>query len=239
MPELFLKEKFENLARNDYEYNRWFKTPLLKAQYKMTERYIKEKIIPHLPNSGNFIEVGPGGGIWTKFFVEARPEVNFDLVDISETMLKQAKEKLANKKINYIASDFTEFYPLRQYDFFFSCRAIEYIPDKEAAISKVSSLLKNGGRGIIITKMPHYKRSEMLGRKMPELHKNQIKPAQLKAYLEKNGLIVKNVRAVTVYFPLLGLAAINTALGKILSGRKLNPVISLFTESYAIEFSKP
>ena len=231
-----VKEKYSG----DYESKRWFGSSLARAGYEMTLESIKY----HLPENAfsikNYLESGPGAGTWTKLFIEQNPQANFDLVDISSEMLKLTKKNLSGHKanINYFEKDFLEFEPKKKYDFFFSCRTFEYLPDKELAVKKVADLLMSGGWGFVITKTPKYLRSKILGRKIAELHRGQISPRKLKKLLKKAGFKNLEFYPVTMSFPLLRSAKTNKLLHKILFKNKLIFLSKFFSESYCVKFVK-
>ncbi len=100
-------------------------------------------------------ELGPGPGTWTKELLTIAPQATYHLVDISEEMLKQAKGNLKGfPNITFTQSDILDFVPQQQYDFFFSSRIIEYVPDKDRAIKIIASALKPGAYGYLVTKTP-------------------------------------------------------------------------------------
>ncbi|MBI1755191.1 glycosyltransferase [Candidatus Azambacteria bacterium] len=224
----------------NYEHHRWFATPVLKAGYDMTkaaiERYaLKEKRI----SFKDCLELGPGPGTWTKVFLESHPRARFDCVDISKEMLALSQKALgAFKGVRFFESDFMDFYPGKQYDFFFSSRALEYLPDKEALFAKVASMLKQDGVGFIITKTPKYLRSSLIGRNIASLHRGQISPRAVKTILVRLGFRHIACYPVTMYIPIVKSAALNALWYRIWGGRRLNVISEFFSESYCVIFSK-
>lgn len=236
-----IKEIYNRKAGTEYEVRRWKETPLLRAGYRMTRHTIER----HLLQSSSFyfthcLEVGPGPGTWTKLFIEKFPRAHFDLIDISDQMLKQARNVLKEKEnIRYIGSDFLKFEPDRQYDFFFSSRTLEYISEKPAAVNKIFELLEAGKRGFIITKTPHYTRARLRGRKFSRLHRGQVIPRDLRYLLEKRGFLDVNLYPATIHVPLINSLAVNQLFYRIFGGSRLNRVSEFFSESYCVIFRKP
>lgn len=225
----------------DYEHSRWFKDPIQKAGYDLTKAAIERHLISDdTLNPARIAELGPGAGTWTKLLVKRFPDAYIDLVDISNEMLTRAKAALEkNERIRYIESDVLDWTPEGKYDLFFSSRVIEYISDKTAFAKKVSGLLQNGGRGFIITKMPHYARDRFLGRAKSEFHQGQIAPAVLMQELRNAGLIDVDMYPVTVSIPLLNSASVNLAVGKFLAPYALGLFGMTVAESYCVLFRKP
>lgn len=225
---------------NDYEHRRWFSSPLAQAGYMMTLRSITRHCLEKNWPFTKYFELGPGAGTWTQLFIKKNPNAQFDLVDISPEMLAFAKEKLGdNDRVQYHESDFIQFVPRDYYDIFFSSRALEYIPDKDAAVAKIKELLRSGGRGFLITKVPKYLRSKLIGRNIVSLHQGQISPRDLAALLKKHGFSDIEAYPTTMYVPALRIPRLNTLLHSLCFRMRLNRFTELFSESYCIMFRKP
>lgn len=231
-----VKEKYAG----KYEYHRWFATPLLRAGYDMTKTAIERHALGSMFMSFNsYLELGPGAGTWTKLFLSKRPAARFDLVDVSSEMLALSREALASsKQVSFFESDFMQFDAKgHRYDFFFSSRVIEYIPNKEGLFAKIASLLKPEGAGFIITKTPKYFRSTLLGRRISSLHRGQIHPRVAEQMLRNVGFKTE-FYPVTMYIPLMRSALLNRLCYRLLGSYRLNPLSMFFSESYCIFFSR-
>jgi len=229
-----VKDKYEG----DYEYNRWFKDESLRAGYLMMEETFKRKQIK-IGDYKDCLELGPGPGTWTKLLLEKNPKANYDLVDISSEMLNLAKKNLAQfSQLRFFESDFLVFNPDRFYDLFFSSRALEYLPDKERAVAKISELLVPGGRGFITTKTPRYFAYRLMGRKIPAMHQGQISPKELLKLLSSHGLKPLALFPVAVTVPFFHNPRLNWWAFKILSVLPWTPLNLIFCESYGLIFIK-
>ncbi len=221
----------------EYEYNRWFKNDIQKAGYEMTLASINKHAV-HIEFMSCF-ELGPGAGTWTDVLIKAHPEARFRLLDISKEMLKLSRERFKEEKnVEYIEGDFLEYNPEEKFDFFFSSRVIEYIPDQERVARQILSLLKEGGEGFLITKTPKYLRNKILKRKIDKFHQGQIEPKKLKEFFLKNGATKVKIYPVAMSIPILNSPFINKLLHKIFYRIQLNPISKFFAESYLIKFVK-
>lgn len=239
MDPLKIKQHYNEKIKEspNYERERWFADDIKRSGYDMTLSAIRRHVLP--VEFSSCLELGPGAGTWTKELLAARPDARFDLVDISKEMLGLVRRRFADKhNINYFESDFLAFDPEKQYDFFFSSRAIEYIPDKDAVARKICALIKPGGRGFIITKTPKYLRNKILGRAIPEMHRGQIAPGKFAELLAKYGAEDIAVYPAAMSWPFWRSAKMNLMLYQIFGGRKLNFFSKFFAESYAIGFNK-
>jgi SAM-dependent methyltransferase len=239
-PRAFYNDRMPEKQGEDYEHARWHANPLLEAQFQMMTSTLSTLAVPYVQSATSVLEVGPGPGTWTKLLMTANPKAHYTLLDISREMLSRARNALAQvPNVTYIEDDLTAHRPSGQYDFFFSSRAIEYMPDKERAVAVIEELLARGGYGVVVTKMPKGLLYAIRGRKVPEFHTGQISPTRLAALLRKAGLQVESIRIATATVPGLGSPYLNRAAHTILSRIPLVPLMNLFAESYAIRFRKP
>src|SRR3989344_22805 len=238
-PKKFYDSEMTTKLGIDYEAARWKKNALQAAQYEMTANAIRRHVLPVAKSVTRVLEVGPGPGTWTKLMLEANPEAEYTLVDISEKMLGQARATLiARANITFVESDFLAFESPQPFDFFFSSRAIEYMPDKAAA-AKIASLLASGARGAIITKTPKPLFDRLCGRISTDFHSGQITPRALAHELERAGLHVLSRHPVTATVPGFGFKLLNRLAFRLISPLPLVYPFSFFTESYCIIFQKP
>lgn len=236
-PKRFYDETMTAKLGADYERVRWASSPLLAAQYDMMVDLMERLAVPRVREAHRVLEAGPGPGTWTKLLLAANPEASYTLVDISEKMLAQARASLADAPaVSFVESDLARFVADEPFDFFFSSRAFEYMPDKAAIVGKLWNLLVPGGRGVIITKMPKPFFDFIRGRGGRALHSGQIAPSALARLLVHQGFDIEEIRMATATVPLAGSAALNRAAYRLFSRA---PVVPLFSESYAIAFRKP
>lgn len=224
---------------DDYEFRRWHETPIKEAGYGATLDAVTRHVLedPTL-SPKRILELGPGAGTWTRFLLGRFPDAHFDLVDISEQMIERSRRALGEpNNVQYVVSDIFD-HTAEPYDFIFSSRVLEYIPEKAEFAEKVSDLLVSGGRGFVITKMPHYGRAALAGRTFSAFHQGQIAPEMLGKFLDQAGIAVDGVHPVTVSVPGLRIAPLNRAIAKMLSGGSVNPLSSALLESYALSISK-
>lgn len=231
----FYNEKVRNDL--DYENGRWFKTPFKQAGYEMSKKAIEFRLEDI--KFQRCLEVGPGPGTWTELLMLYNPSAKFDLIDISKEMLAIASSRFKGKEnLNYFESDFLAFHGNEKYDFFFSSRAIEYMPEKEKVIVKIRELLDNGSAGLIVTKNPKYWRYKITRQRVPEMHKGQISPSTMKRLLEYHGFSDVSLYPSIMIFPKLHILKLDKMLFRFLGKLELNFISRFFSESYVVFFKK-
>tara|TARA_B100000745_G_C20149125_1_gene394002 strand:+ start:901 stop:1626 length:726 start_codon:yes stop_codon:yes gene_type:complete len=232
----FYNSSLQN-SDNNYEYDRWQKTPQGRAGFLSTKDALIKYVLPQLEEKRTVLEVGAGPGTWSKFLLEKTATAPYDIVDISDEMLKQAKANLSSySNVQFIRSDILEFIPEKEYDFFFSSRFIEYVDDKLAVAKIISASLKSGGRGYLVTKTPHYNKV-LRKRNVSLVHQGQISANELSVVFEEVGLEVDCVVNVTSVFPGLGSGYMDRFM-TLLCNLFPYAFVKGVSESYAIIFHK-
>lgn len=231
-----IKNFYDSGSKSRYEFDRWFINPERKAGFDSTKETLLKLLKRGDLKFQDYLEMGPGPGTWTEIF--APYGARMDVVDISEEMLAIVRNRFEGKSLRAFRCDFLEYQADKQYDFFFSSRALEYFTDKDVWAKKLNSLLVPKAQGIVITKMPHYLRAKISGKKFSSMHNLQIGSSELRKIFERNGFKVKRVVGATYVFPVLHSGFLDRLLYKILSPLGTNFFTRFFMESYAISFEK-
>lgn len=155
------KQHYETLMSefgDKYIYHRWGDHPVKRSHYRHTKRSIENVFDTKIGQMEKLLEVGCGPGIWTDIMLQHARQVT--LFDISEEMLKVAKQKYRNNtNIDaYVQGDYiADVDKLSgKFDVIFSSRALEYMSDKQKMVTQSHGLLNPGGALIIITKNPDW-----------------------------------------------------------------------------------
>jgi SAM-dependent methyltransferase len=173
---------YDTLLRDlggEYIESRWGNSATKRRHYAQTEIALR-LALGRVSNFGDVLEIGSGPAVWTPLFL--RPAKSVDLLDISQEMLAAAKKRLAQfdsgahaSKVTYTRGDFLLTAPPRaKYDTIVSARAFEYMSDKQAFVSKCFSLLRPGGRLIVITKNKHWRDLERTAAQYRGVPRDQI-----------------------------------------------------------------
>lgn len=241
MPEIDAKKFYNEIMPtkqgDDYEYARWHHNAIAEVGYEQTKETI-ERFLSSQADTNNILELGPGAGTWSKLLRERYSNASMTLVDISKEMLQRAQKALGRDGVRYVESRFEDFQTQETYDLFLSSRVVEYIDQKEVFAQKLYQVLADGAQGLIITKMPHYARIKLQGKKVSAFHTEQIKPKDFVKILTDAGLTVVSVRPVTISVPLFKSAFLNRLIGRVVRKFTPNMLTDTCTESYAVVIKK-
>lgn len=101
------------------------------------------KIVSH----AKILDIGTGTGILVSYLLEKSP-LKIIAVDISENMIKVAKEKYNDDRVEFVVKDIMEFND-RGFDYIFIYSAYPHFNDKEALFRHLVDRLTCGGKIII------------------------------------------------------------------------------------------
>jgi len=122
------------------------KIALLPDKWDHNKHYEK-LIISEVPNGASILDIGCGTGELAKALSTNAKLI--DAIDLSPTMIEQAKKRHSAKNINYIVKDFCEFDEENKYDCIVSVATFHHL-DLTTALPKVIRLLKDGGVFIVL-----------------------------------------------------------------------------------------
>jgi 2-polyprenyl-3-methyl-5-hydroxy-6-metoxy-1,4-benzoquinol methylase len=232
----------------DYRFRRWEKYPTGQFDYKCTEtsiaNFLKNKTYT------NVLEVGCGPGTWTEII--SKHSKNLIAIDISDTMISEAKKSIETGKIEFLNLDIIDFNTNIKFDLIISIRAFEYFPDQASFINKCKSMLNDNGELFIITKTKasywygrvkirkilksifpflfYYENKEIDSIKVKNMNnfqQNRLRTGQFKELLTKNGFSNVTIKPVIIRPPLF------------MRGKSEIPIIPPFIEKPILMLLKP
>ena len=113
--------------------------------------WIKDIIVPFLPNTGHLLEIGPGFGQYTKEFCSQAAQVT--VVDLSQDCLDALCGTARNLRLikGDLASDeFVRLLGSGIFDCAVALNVLEHLKDDRSALSRLFSVLKPGGCLILL-----------------------------------------------------------------------------------------
>ena len=178
---------------------------LLRAENRLRNPWI----CSHLPSRVKILDMGCGAGFSTHAMARQGHEVVG--VDLSEESLEVARKMDATGQIHYIMADVAKVpLPERSFDAVSAMDLLEHVENPEAVIQEASRLLKPGGlfffhtfnrtllSWIVVIKGVEW----CVKNTPPQMHVLRlfIKPKELEAMCKKHGLVVEEMKGVSVKF---------------------------------------
>ncbi|MDD5427916.1 MAG: malonyl-ACP O-methyltransferase BioC [Candidatus Omnitrophica bacterium] len=104
-------------------------------------------LVKRLPtgNIDTILEIGCGTGNYTRLLREAFKESKIKAIDISDEMIRVAKQKSAGKNTDFIAADIETAVFDEKFDLITSNAAFHWLPGFEKTIGKLQEMLTDGG----------------------------------------------------------------------------------------------
>jgi tRNA (cmo5U34)-methyltransferase len=137
-----LKEQFDAVAQS-YDQQRRQLIPCFDDFYSIAATWVDiNKKAPRI------LDLGAGTGLFSSFVRQKYPEASLTLVDLSEEMLKEARNRFAgDANVQYIAGDFTTYNFNEQYDVVISSLSIHHLShlDKSSLFHTLYNLLSDDG----------------------------------------------------------------------------------------------
>jgi len=116
-------------------------------KYSHIQDLSAQKLLTFLPNSDckNILDIGCGTGNYTKLLNEKFPNANITAVDISEKMIKIARQKLNSNKIVFITADAESITFNEKFDLVTSNACFQWFENLSNALKDFTNLLKENG----------------------------------------------------------------------------------------------
>lgn len=137
-----LNEKFDENAEH-YDKIRKLIIPCFDDLYNITTELANSK-----KENPKILDLGAGTGLLTKYLLEKYRGAEFTLIDLSEEMLKIAKNRFkGNTNFKYVVADYSTYDLVNSFDMVVSSLSIHHLEDedKEKLYKKVYNILNPGG----------------------------------------------------------------------------------------------
>ncbi|OQY08736.1 MAG: malonyl-[acyl-carrier protein] O-methyltransferase BioC [Fusobacteriia bacterium 4572_132] len=124
-------------------------------EYALVQKEMAKKLNKLLKKNNEkleILEIGCGTGLFTKLILKKYPNAEITLIDISEGMIQESKEKFKNKNnIIYIVGDAENLELLNKYDLIVSNATFQWFNNLEIVLKKFKKNLKKDGELVFST----------------------------------------------------------------------------------------
>lgn len=144
--------KLPDVKSSDPLYKEWI---IRKNTAEKFAAYIRSK-----PSLGAILEIGCGNGWFSNYLASQTRATSIIGLDINEFELQQAKEAFTDPKLKWLCADIFEHdLPRDHFDIIVFNSSVQYFPDLQKLIIRVSELLKINGE-IHFLDSPFYKNED-------------------------------------------------------------------------------
>ncbi|NQT36300.1 MAG: class I SAM-dependent methyltransferase, partial [Planctomycetes bacterium] len=101
----------------------------------------------------NILDVGSGAGQLAKHVIRyADPEANLTCFDLSQEMLRRARNRMKSDRPNYVAADLTRLpFPDATFDCVTCGYVLEHLPDARTGLAELARVMMPGARMLLLT----------------------------------------------------------------------------------------
>lgn len=133
MPELAIIRNFSRAAR-DYD-----------AHARVQARVARE-LLPLSPNNApkTILEIGCGTGLYTRMLLESFPEAAISAIDISDAMIRIAREQIESPRVTFLCAD-AETFTAGRYGLIISNASFHWFRDLARAMRNLHEMLDDKG----------------------------------------------------------------------------------------------
>lgn len=124
-----------------------YETIVAPAVYR-SRQIIDERFLQHLPQGAHILDVGSGGGLFTNYIADQRPDLNIIGIDLSEPQLKRASKRMRTyaDRVKFQKGDATKMdFADRSFDGVISYGSIKHWTSREAGLAECVRVLKPAG----------------------------------------------------------------------------------------------
>ncbi len=106
-----------------------------------------------LRGARNILDVGSGAGQLAKHVIRyADPEANLTCFDLSQEMLRRARNRMKSDRPSYVAADLTRLpFPDASFDCVTCGYVLEHLPDARTGLAELARVMMPGARMLLLT----------------------------------------------------------------------------------------
>jgi SAM-dependent methyltransferase len=101
----------------------------------------------------NILDAGCGNGRYSRFILrEADADARITAFDLSQQMLRRARQRLTGDRVSHVAADLTRLpYPDAFFDAVVCGWVLEHLPDPRHGLESLARVLRAGGKMLLLT----------------------------------------------------------------------------------------
>jgi ubiquinone/menaquinone biosynthesis C-methylase UbiE len=139
---------FDEITAIYTSFHAWSYEVIVAPAVYLSRHVIDERFLPHLPQNAHVLDVGCGGGKFTKYIADQRPDLHIVGIDLSEPQLARASKLLRGygDRVRFESGDATQLkFPDASFDGVLSYGSIKHWTSQDAGLAECLRVLKPGG----------------------------------------------------------------------------------------------
>lgn len=126
----------------------WMYETIVAPAVYLSRHVIDERFLQYLPRGARVLDVGSGGGKFTKYIAEQRPDLHIVGIDLSKPQIARAAKHLSDyrDRVRFELGDATQLaFPDSSFDGVISYGSIKHWTSQDAGLAECLRVLKPGG----------------------------------------------------------------------------------------------
>ncbi|TFV60021.1 class I SAM-dependent methyltransferase [Mycobacterium sp. PS03-16] len=126
----------------------WMYETIVAPSVYRSRQIIDSTFLSHLPQGARILDVGAGGGLFTNYLADQRPDLTIVGVDLAEPQLKRARKRMRAyaDRVTFQRGDATALdFPDRSFDGVISYGSVKHWTSQEKGMAECVRVLKPGG----------------------------------------------------------------------------------------------
>ena len=126
----------------------WMYETIVAPAVYLSRHVIDDRFLPHLPQEARVLDVGCGGGKFTKYIADQRPDVHIVGIDLSKPQIARASKLMRGygDRVRIELGDATQLaFPDCTFDGVISYGSIKHWASQDAGLAECFRVLKPGG----------------------------------------------------------------------------------------------
>jgi len=126
----------------------WMYETIVAPAVYLSRHVIDDRFLPHLPQEARVLDVGCGGGKFTKYIADQRPDVHIVGIDLSKPQIARASKLMRGygDRVQIELGDATQLaFPDCTFDGVISYGSIKHWASQDAGLAECFRVLKPGG----------------------------------------------------------------------------------------------
>lgn len=139
---------FDEITAIYTTFHAWSYETIVAPAVYLSRHVIDERFLPHLPQGARVLDVGCGGGKFTNYIADQRPDISIVGIDLSKPQIARAKKLLRGygDRVRIELGDATQLaFPDASFDGVLSYGSIKHWTSQDAGLAECMRVLKPGG----------------------------------------------------------------------------------------------